>query len=151
VKVAGGDGSELVRTAAALTGKDLFDAVMDRHALHFDYCEPHNEEEAELIAELSDHVADWADMGDELQGRLRVQIGVELSSLIRRLADHGMLVWTGQLHRRMKTPAGPIPWRIAVVLVRRMSQDEELIADHLAEINEALEARRHRGEAAKQS
>lgn len=129
-----------LRLTHARTGKELVDAVAGYDALQFDYCEPRGADEEEAIAELSDELHD-CDIVSELGGAERVRAASRMSELLWRLGEHGMLVWWGHVTRQWRTPAGPMPYRLAVVEVRRMAQDQELIAAHLQDIHDELRRR----------
>jgi len=64
-----------------------------------------------------------------------------MSELLRRLGEHGMFAWWGHVTRQWPTPAGPMPYRLAVIEVRRMAQDQELITAHLQDIHDELRRR----------
>lgn len=129
-----------LRMTHARTGKELLDAVAGDDALQFDYCEPHNADEETAIAELSDELQD-CDIISELGGAERVRAASRMSELLRRLGEHGMLAWWGHVTRQWPTPAGPMPYRLAVIEVRRMAQDQELITAHLRDIHDELRRR----------
>jgi hypothetical protein len=103
-----------LRLTHARTGKELIDAVAGYDALQFDYCEPHDADEDEAIAEFSGELHD-CDTISELGGAERVRVASRMSELLWRLGEHGMLAWWGHLTRRWPTPAGPMPYRLAVV------------------------------------
>jgi hypothetical protein len=64
-----------------------------------------------------------------------------MSELLQRLGEHGMLAWWGHVTRHWRTPTGPMPYRLTVIEVRRMAQDQELIAAHLQDIHDELRRR----------
>ena len=129
-----------VRLTHARTGKELLDAVVGYDALQFDYCEPRGADEEEAIAELSDELHD-CDIVSELGGAERVRAASRMSELLWRLGEHGMLAWWGHVTRQWRTPTGPMPYHLAIVDVRRMAQDQELIAAHLQDIHDELRRR----------
>jgi hypothetical protein len=129
-----------LRLTHAHTGKGLLDAVAGCDALQFGYCEPRGATEEEAIAELADELHD-CDIVSELGGAERVRAASRMSELLWRLGEHGMLAWWGHLTRQWPTPTGPMPYRLAVVEVRRMAQDQELIAAHLQDIHDELRRR----------
>ena len=131
-----------LRLTHARSGKELLDAVIGCDALHFDYCEPHDaDEEEEAIAELSGELHGWGDIISELGGAERVRVASRMSELLQRLGEHGMLAWWGHVTPQWRTPAGPMPYRLTVIEVRRMAQDRELIAAHLQDIHAELRRR----------
>ena len=129
-----------LRLTHARTGKELLDAVAGCDALQFDYCEPHDADEEEAIAEFSGELHD-CDIVSELGGAERVHMASRMTELLWRLSEHGMLAWWGHVTRQWRTPAGPMPYRLAVVEVRRMAQDQELIAAHLQDVHDELRRR----------
>jgi len=129
-----------LRMTHARTGKELLDAVAGDDALQFDYCEPHDADEEAAIAELSGELQD-CDIISELGGAERVRTASRMSELLRRLGEHGMFAWWGHVTRQWPTPAGPMPYRLAVIEVRRMAQDQELITAHLQDIHDELRRR----------
>lgn len=70
-----------------------------------------------------------------------VRAASRMSDLLRRLGEHGMFAWWGHVTRQWPTPAGPMPNRLAVIEVRRMAQDQELITAHLQDIHHELRRR----------
>jgi hypothetical protein len=84
---------------------------------------------------------DWGDIISELGGAERVRVASRMSELLQRLGEHGMLAWWGHVTRQWRTPAGPMPYRLTVIEVRRMAQDQELIAAHLQDIHDELRRR----------
>jgi hypothetical protein len=102
--------------------------------------EPHGADEEAAIAELSGELHD-CDIISELGGAERVHAASRMSELLQRLGEHGMLAWWGHVTRQWRTPAGPMPYRLAVIKVRRMAQDQQLIAAHLQDIHDELQRR----------
>jgi hypothetical protein len=127
-----------VRLTNARVGTELLQMVAGLDALEFHHPEPRNEEETEAIAEFSESVHDIEFCG-ELRGGERVRLAVHLSDLISGLGQHGLLVWCGEYRFTIPTPLSPaFRVRTAVVAVRRLSEDAELVSEHLAKIERAL-------------
>lgn len=131
--------SERVQLTNARNGGELLRLTAGMHAVQFDHPEPRDLEETEAIAEFSDVIHDGIDVMEEMSGAQRVHFGVHLTSLIRRLGELGLLVWCGERPFHVRQPDGAsLRLRTAVVLVRRMAEDADLIAPHLHQIQDAL-------------
>lgn len=81
------------------------------------------------------------DIVSELGGAERVRVASRMTELLWGLSEHGMLVWWGHVTRQWRTPTGPMPYCLAIIEVRRMAQDQELIAAHLQDIHDELRRR----------
>lgn len=131
--------SERVHLTHARNGRELLHLVAGMHAVQFDHPEPRDPEETEAIAEFSEEIHDGIEVIEEMSGAQRVRFGIHLTSLIHRLGEFGLLVWCAERPLRLRQPDGTtLQLRTAVVLVRRMSEDADLIAPHLHQIQDAL-------------
>lgn len=113
-------GNQIKKKAIQITkGKEALAIVSGAHLFDFDYDEPKNVEEKELIGYFLQTLQDWGDIGDELEQSARVEIGFELTKDIEQINNAGFLVFGAREIRKLKVDNVTSDWSVAVIRVYR--------------------------------
>jgi hypothetical protein len=108
------------KIAAQITkGKEVLAIVSGAHFFDFDYDEPKNPEEKDLIGYFLQTLQDWGDIGDELEQSARVDVGFELTKDIDEINNAGFLVFGVREIRKLKVGDTINNWSVAVIRIYR--------------------------------
>lgn len=111
------------------TGKEALSIVLGADAFDFDYDEPGNEEELELIGEFLQFLHDWGDLGFAAESGDRVKAGFELTQDIRQLEDLGFQVFGASESRKYNVSDMPMGLSVAVIRIIRKNNPDILNLD----------------------
>lgn len=106
------------------TGKEALSIVLNAEAFDFDYDEPANDEEMELIRWLLQNLHDWGDLGFTVESGDRVKAGFELTQYIRNLEDAGFHLFGTVENRKWGVADHTVDLCVAVVRIVRQSDSE---------------------------
>lgn len=106
-------------------GKDILSIVCDAHFYDFDYDEPENPEEIEFISIFLETAQDYGDFGDSIEAGNRVEIGIGITSQIRRLERLGYWVFGFRDKRNLKIAGQDSTGDVAVL--RILKKDNKAI------------------------
>jgi len=119
----GDGGPTFVQLERVDTGRRLLRVVGGCHAWQFDHPEPHDEAEAEAMADILQEAQDWGDIYDEIDAGGQVRAAHDLTAKIRTLARYGLSLWGGRTWAPFAPGKPPVFGWIAVLLVRRDSEE----------------------------
>jgi DNA-binding XRE family transcriptional regulator len=102
-------------------GNELLRCVDGSLALHADARAVTDPSDAEAIGGILDALRDYLDIGSDMSFADQLRYGVDMTSEISALKDHGWWVFAGKKRHKLCSAdfGSPIPWVTCVVIVAR--------------------------------
>jgi len=102
-----------------LTGKEALSIVIGAEAYEFDYDEPNDIDELELICSFLQTLQDWGEFGEDLEISARAKAGFDLTREIEELDESGFAVFGASQTQAFKAGDGSLNLSVATIRVVR--------------------------------
>jgi hypothetical protein len=107
-----------------ISGKEILNLVEGTSMFQYDHDDLISEAEVELIGGFIQVVRDCGDVGPDLEPIQKTRIGFDLTNSNQEIENAGFYVFGGkEIHRFEAGNEPPLPWPIAILSVRRKSND----------------------------
>lgn len=101
------------------SGRQLLMLVDGTHDTRFDHDEPHDDEQAELIAGTMDSLNDWGMIVGDLGPGERLRVARDLQAvLVDELLPSGLVIYGAVVARKVICDGEASPWRSAIIVIR---------------------------------
>jgi len=103
------------------SGKDLLNVVGGCHAGKYDYEDPCNTDEMELIAGFLQEAQDYGELFNDMEVGDRVRASYRLNELLSNIREQGFVVYAGRLKQLFEVNGDKSHWHVAIVQVLRIT------------------------------
>lgn len=107
------------------SGRDILTIIEGTYASDLDHDDLETEEEVALVGEFLQEVRDWGDIGSDLEPSDRVRTAFQLTRMLKRLEEHGFMVFGGREVLRLECGIGtPSSFPSSILRVVRETSPE---------------------------
>ena len=108
------------------SGSELLKHIASAEMYQFDHPDPSDAQEAELVGDLLQVLRDFGDIHDDVSVVDQVRESHRLTEVLESLLVRSLFVYIGSYVRTMHVDGEKTPFRVAVVIVKRVNLEETL-------------------------